>query len=161
MVALDDAAFLASLPMRLDLAQRRVTASSGHPVHALNAHCLVHGLELPVVPQAHHLKTLGGFIASARFGIGSLCHGPLRVPHTLCSVTLLTAEPAPRLLTLDSANSAEHLVSSGGMHGLLVSATLPLVPSADYVDATLAFAHLTCATPLFCAPPLSTHFRSR
>ena len=128
---------LTRLDAILAISDTSVTAQAGAIVGTLASAAQGRGRELTVMTTTYAGATLGGWIAGGHVGIGSGLHGTVWDGNVL-SVRLLTAEDPPRELTLDG-DELLPVLHAAGTTGVIVEATLPLVPRGDWCEAVVAF----------------------
>ena len=122
----------------LDAETGVVTAEAGILLEDLDQQLHSQGRALRLVPSTTRTATLGGFIAGGSGGIGSLRWGFLRDPGHLLGLELVTLEPQPRLLQLDSA-AARGINHAYGCNGIITALSLATTEAVDWRQLVIGF----------------------
>lgn len=83
------------------------------------------GLEMRCLPSTWIKASIGGFLCGGSGGIGSITHGGINTGDNVKSVTLLTVEAEPRLITFEERDSVKAL-HTYGTTGILVEVEMRL-----------------------------------
>jgi FAD/FMN-containing dehydrogenase len=89
------------------------------------------GWELRCMPSTWVKSSMGGFLGGGSGGIGSVTWGGINNEDNMKSVTLMTAEAEPRLLTFHERDCIKAL-HTYGTTGFIVEVEMRLAPALDY-----------------------------
>jgi FAD/FMN-containing dehydrogenase len=128
---------LTRLDRILELDSRHIRAEAGAIVGTLAETASRAGSELTVMTTTYAGATVGGWIAGGHVGIGSGQYGTVWDGNVV-AVRMLTAEDPPRELTLEG-DELIPVLHAAGTTGVIVEATLPLVPLRNWQDGVVAF----------------------
>lgn len=97
------------------------------------------GAELRFYPSTLPTATAGGFLAGGSAGVGSITWGSLWDPGNVLSVTVVTIEEKPRVLTLDDPEALQGVIHNCGLTGVIADLTLALAPARPWQQYVAAF----------------------
>ncbi|MFM8975753.1 MAG: FAD-binding protein [Vulcanococcus sp.] len=115
------------------------TAEAAMPLLELEQQLQAQGREPRLLPSTVRSATLAGYVAGGSSGIGSLRWGFLRDPGHLLGLELVTLEPQPRLLQLDSA-AANAINHAYGCNGIITALTMASAAAVPWIQLVLEFA---------------------
>jgi FAD/FMN-containing dehydrogenase len=122
----------------LEVSATHLTAEAGARVSVCEEAARAAGGELRSYPSTFQKATLGGFLAGGSGGIGSMNWGFLWENDNVAALEILTLEAEPRRLKLNGPDVLP-ILHAYGTNGLLLNATLPLVPKVAWGQAAVAF----------------------
>lgn len=114
-----------------------VTAEPGARLGMIEQAARTLGWELRCYPSTWVKATIGGFIGGGSGGIGSISWGGLRDLGTIKSLTILTIEESPRLLTLEGPDTLQAF-HAYGTNGIMVELQMRLAPARRWDQIILA-----------------------
>ena len=115
------------------------TAEAAMPLVELEQQLQAQGREPRLLPSTVRSATLAGYVAGGSSGIGSLRWGFLRDPGHLLGLELVTLEPQPRRLSLDSA-AANAINHAYGCNGIITALTMASAAAVPWIQLVLEFA---------------------
>jgi FAD/FMN-containing dehydrogenase len=89
------------------------------------------GYELRCLPSTWVKSSMAGFFCGGSGGIGSITWGGIIMGDNVKSVTILSAEPEPRLVKLEERDALKAL-HTYGTNGIMVEVEMRLAPKVDY-----------------------------
>jgi FAD/FMN-containing dehydrogenase len=116
----------------------RITARAGTRQGDVDAAARREGRELTLLTTTYATATIGGWVAGGHVGLGAPMYGTTWDGNVL-GARVATAEPVPRILTLDE-HDVTPLVHTFGTCGILLDVTVPHVPARPWADWVVTFA---------------------
>jgi FAD/FMN-containing dehydrogenase len=129
---------LAELNRVLEVSPGVVKAEAGAIIADIDTAIADTGQEMRMHPSTYRTATVGGFIAGGSGGVGSINWGGLRDLGNILSLTVVTMEAEPRVLTL-SGEELHKVSHAYGTNGVIVDVTMPLAARYDWVDVLVGF----------------------
>jgi FAD/FMN-containing dehydrogenase len=111
---------------------------AGIPIRAALDSALTSGQQLMMYPSTMRTATIGGYLCGGFAGIGSVKHGIIRDSGMIKSLRILTVEEDPKIIAIDEFDTAL-IFHSWGTCGIVVEATLRLVPAQTWIDCIATF----------------------
>jgi FAD/FMN-containing dehydrogenase len=99
---------------------------------------LATGQQLMMFPSTMNSATVGGYLGGGFAGIGSVKHGIIRDSGMILALSVMTIEAEPRILELTGPD-VEFVFHSWGTTGIILEATLRLVPAVTWMDCIATF----------------------
>lgn len=116
----------------------RISVQAGALIkHALDA-AKATGQQLMMYPSTMMMATVGGYLCGGFAGIGSVKHGIIRDSGMIESLKVLTVEENPRLIDI-TGDEVGIVFHSWGTTGIVLEATLKLVPLQQWIDCIATF----------------------
>ncbi|MDT2046974.1 FAD-binding oxidoreductase [Priestia flexa] len=123
---------------RIDMkGDRLVSVQAGVRLGVLEKTLRQNNRELRIFPSTYMKATVGGFLCGGSGGIGSIRWGNLW-DDNVSSVTVMTVEETPRLLTI-SGDDMQQYIHNYGTTGLVVEAKLPVEPKVSWSQHIVFF----------------------
>ena len=94
--------------------------------------------QLMMYPSTMTSATVGGYLGGGFAGIGSVKHGIIRDSGMIVALTVMTIEMEPQIVQL-SGPDVGFVFHSWGTTGVIVEATLKLVPATTWIDCIATF----------------------
>jgi FAD/FMN-containing dehydrogenase len=115
-----------------------IRVQSGAFIQTALAAALAGGQQLMMYPSTMKVATIGGYLGGGFAGIGSVRHGIIRDSGMIQSLTVMTVEENPRILTL-SVDEVGFVFHAWGTTGIILEAQLKLVPAEPWIDCIATF----------------------
>lgn len=97
------------------------------------------GAELRFYPSTIMTATAGGFLAGGSGGIGSVTHGTLWDPGNVLSVTIVTVEAQPRVITVNTVEALRGVIHNCGLTCVIADLTFALALKQPWEEYALVF----------------------
>ncbi|HVA12105.1 MAG TPA: FAD-binding oxidoreductase [Stellaceae bacterium] len=94
--------------------------------------------QLMMYPSTMTSATVGGYLGGGFAGIGSVKHGIIRDSGMIVALTIMTIEAEPQIIELFGPDVG-FIFHSWGTTGVIVEATLKLVPATTWIDCIATF----------------------
>lgn len=94
--------------------------------------------QLMMYPSTMNAATVGGYLGGGFAGIGSVKHGIIRDSGMILALKVMTIEADPQIIAL-SGPDVGFVFHSWGTTGVVVEATLKLVPAVTWIDCIATF----------------------
>jgi FAD/FMN-containing dehydrogenase len=115
-----------------------IRVQGGTAIGAALEAALASGQQLMMYPSTMRSATIGGYIGGGFAGIGSVRHGIMRDSGMIQSLKMMTIEATPKILTL-SGDDVGFVFHSWGTTGIILEATLKIVPAENWIDCIATF----------------------
>jgi len=120
---------------------------SGRTLMVMDEAARTLGWELRLFPPTLTHATIGGYVASGKFGVGSLKCGSITDYGNVLSVTVVTMEEEPRVLSITEPDQVAGILSSCGTNCVIADVEIPLAPSQNWMELVVAFENIEDALP--------------
>lgn len=124
--------------LELTAAQARVEAGVILKTIELQARKQV-GAELRFYPSTLPTATAGGFLAGGSGGVGSINWGSLWDEGNVLSITIVTVEAEPQILTITDREEMQGVIHNCGLTCIIVDLTLALAEAKPWEQYVVAF----------------------
>ncbi len=122
----------------ISVSEGRITVQGGIVIKAAFDSALETGQQLMMFPSTMQSATIGGYLCGGFAGIGSVRHGIIRDSGMVQSLKVMTVEADPTIIEVSAAD-AGLLFHSWGTSGIILEATLKLVPAQKWIDCIATF----------------------
>jgi len=122
----------------VEVAPGSVRVQGGAYVKATLDAALATGQQLMMYPSTMTSATVGGYLGGGFAGIGSVKHGIIRDSGMILALKVMTIEADPKVVELSGAD-VEFVFHSWGTTGIILEATLKLVPAETWIDCIATF----------------------
>ncbi len=123
----------------LELTPERIRAQAGAKMIDLERAANGVGAELRFYPSTLMTATAGGFLAGGSGGVGSITHGTLWDPGNILSVSIVTVEAQPRVITVDTVEALRGVIHNCGLTCVIADLTLALAPRQPWEEFAAVF----------------------
>jgi len=97
------------------------------------------GGELKMFPSTITTSSAAGFITGGSGGIGSIHSGLLAEPGNILSATIMTIEPEPQELVLDTPKKLKKVLHNCGLTAFVTEVDFALSPKTDWHQYVISF----------------------
>jgi FAD/FMN-containing dehydrogenase len=122
----------------IDVKQGSIRVHSGAYIKTALDAALAADQQLMMYPSTMASATVGGYLGGGFAGIGSVKHGIIRDSGMIESLKMMTIEADPKTFVL-SGSDINFVFHSWGTTGIILEATLKLVPAETWIDCIATF----------------------
>ncbi len=110
-----------------------VRGEPGARIGAIEKEARMKGWEMRCIPSTFVISSLAGFLSGGSGGIGSITYGGITSNDNVKSLTLLTAEPEPKIIKLEESDCLTAL-HTYGTTGIVIEVEMRLGPVVPYEE---------------------------
>ncbi len=123
----------------LDLTPDRARVEAGTILISIEKEAQKVGAELRFFPSTVLTATAGGFLAGGSGGVGSITWGTIWDEGNILSVTVVTIEDEPQILTMNTLEEMQGVIHNCGLTCIIVDLTFALAPAQPWEQYVVAF----------------------